>query len=224
MSVEANGTPPPSRVAPWSCAERAATGRWHNAGVGAEPPLPLYVEERPSRHAVAGEEHASMVATLRTVGRSAVATADRLIADGGHTGAVAPAPAIEVRHLHGYTVTRHVLARPELVVRAFEQWLERTGAHVVTASGHLDPADRAAIAGPRVLRVVPATLHLRGSLVSVPVDLELVPWGAFRAALHLDPARRLVKTMGWHRRASYFAAGHAVLEHVRGWIERSVNS
>jgi hypothetical protein len=198
-------------------------GWWHNAEVGAEPPLPLYVEERPSRQAVAaGGEPASLVAALRTVGRSAVATADRLIADGGHTGAVAETPAVQVHQLHGYTVTRHVLARPELVVSAFDRWLACSGGIVVTECGRLDPAERTAAAAPRVLRLVPATLHLRASLVTIPVDLELVPWGAFRAALHLDPARRFVRTMGWHRRTSYFAAGHAVLEHVRGCIERSV--
>jgi len=75
---------------------------------------------------------------------------------------------------------------------------------------------------PHVLRVVPATLRLRGSLAPVPVDVELVPWGTYRAALHLNLARRLVRSMGWHRRTSYFTAAHAVLEQVRRRIEASI--
>jgi hypothetical protein len=191
--------------------------------VGDDPPLPLYVEERPPRRGTpARAETASVVATLRSVGRSAAATADRLIADGGATGTVVVSSGEEIRHVHGYSVTRHVLARPEAVVAAFDRWMASTGGHVLTEVGRLHPSPRPAPVQPHVLRVVPATLRLRGSLAPVPVELELVPWGTYRAALHLNLARRLVRTMGWHRRDSYFAAGHSVLELVRRWIEASI--
>jgi hypothetical protein len=171
-----------------------------------------------------------MVATWRALGRSAVATADRLIADGGHGGDVTAHAGVgwgggdgaEIRHLHGYTVTRHVLARPEAVVPAFDRWLAGTEGHVLTEAGRLHPSPRVTAIQPHVLRVVPATLRLRGSLAPVPVDVELVPWGTYRAALHLNLARRLVRSMGWHRRTSYFAAAHAVLEQVRRRIEASI--
>ena len=66
--------------------------------------------------------------------------------------------------------------------------------------------------GPSRLRVVPGRLALRLSPVPLPVELELVGWGEWRAALTLHPVRRFGWAVAPHRRTRYFAAGHATMD------------
>jgi hypothetical protein len=207
----------------------AATGgqrRRETEVVADEANLPLYVEEPPPRarsRPSGGGQQALVLEKLRSAGRAAVATADRLVANGDPVPGAAALPDVEVHHQNGFTVTRHVLARPTTVVPAFDAWLTRTRAVVATAQGRLHPRDRPVVCQPHQLRLVAAVLRVHGSLIPVPVDLELVPWGSYRAALNINLARRFVKSMGRHRRAAYFESAHAVLEQIRQRIEASLD-
>lgn len=212
-------------LCPAATCDRPVTVGARLGAVGDEAHLPLYVEEPAPRgraSATGDVPHPHVLDVLRSAGRAAVATADRLVADADPVPGAAALPDVEVRHQNGFTVTRHVLARPAAVVPVFDAWLTSSGAVVVTAHGRLQPRNRPVLRQPHQLRLVAAVLRLHGSPIPVPVDLELVPWGSYRAALNLNLARRLVKSMGWHRRAAYFEAGHAVLEQVRQRIEMSL--
>jgi hypothetical protein len=186
--------------------------------------LPLYVDEpQPRRRSAEAQQAATVLDVLRSAGRVAVATADRLAADAEQASAAPPPSGIAVVvHRQGYTLTRHILAHADLVAPAFDAWLAVTGGAVRTCAGRLQRADRLLTGQPHQLRAIAASLHLRSSPLPVPVDLELMPWGSYRAVLNLSLARRVVRTMGWHRRSAYFAAGHAVLERVREHLEREI--
>jgi hypothetical protein len=121
----------------------------------------------------------------------------------------------------GFSVTRYLLASPTLTAAAFDGVLAAMGGRIRTGPGTLvvcvgrrrpEPA-----AGQ--LRVVCCRLWLRTSPVPVPVDLELLPLGQWRAVLHLRLARRFVRTMGWHRRRAYFAAGNATVDRLHRAVE-----
>jgi hypothetical protein len=117
------------------------------------------------------------------------------------------------------TISRYFIAHPEPVADAFDTWFAYEAGDIVTDAGTLELADEPSPPADVQLRLLTARLVLHHTARPVPVQLELVAWGSFRAALHLRPAMRIARPMGRHRRLAYFAGGHACAEVVRDRIE-----
>jgi polyisoprenoid-binding protein YceI len=129
------------------------------------------------------------------VGRAAHDLSERLASPPGGSS---PPGGYETRRSVVIHITRHLVMAPAEAAAAFDEWLA-TGALTATSRGSLrlaspDPP------GPSRLRAVPGRLALRLSPVPLPVELELVGWGEWRAALTLHPVRRFGWAVAPHRR------------------------
>ena len=124
----------------------------------------------------------------------------------------------DVRLRAPHTISRYFIAHPEPVVEAFDVWLAARDPDICSRTARLTlgepmPPDDGQ------LRVLSARLRLAHSTRPVPMRLELCSWGGYRTVIHLDPTPRFVSSMGWHRRGSYFAGGHACADLMRDEIE-----
>ena len=141
------------------------------------------------------------------LGRAAHELSERLASPPGGSS---PPGGYETRRSVVIHITRHLVMAPAEAAAAFDEWLA-TGALTATPRGSLRLASPVP-PGPSRLRAVPGRLALRLSPVPLPVELELVGWGEWRAALTLHPVRRFGWTVAPHRRTRYFAAGHATMD------------
>lgn len=121
----------------------------------------------------------------------------------------------------GFSVTRYLLAPPAPSAAAYDDALTAMARRIRTGPGTLvvGVGRRQPEPAGGQLRVVRCRLWLRTSPVPVPVEMELLPLGQWRAVLHLRLARRFVRTMGWHRRRAYFAAGNATVDRLHRAVE-----
>jgi hypothetical protein len=155
-----------------------------------------------------GERRHLVQAGLEAARRAADAS-DAVVAARG--GPAAPADTPTTLRPTVYQIVRLVLARPPDACAAFDGWRSATGDEVVTPAGRL----RLSAPGQPFathLRHIPGRLVLHGSFVPVPVVLELIAWGRWRAAVSLRPERRLPGAMAYHRERRYLATGHAVMD------------
>ena len=113
---------------------------------------------------------------LVALGRAAHELSERLASPPGGT---APPGGYETRRSVVIHITRHLVIAPADAVAAFDAWLA-TGALTATPRGSLRLAPPAP-PGPSRLRAVPGRLSLRLSPAPLPVELELVGWGEWRA-------------------------------------------
>ena len=174
--------------------------------------LPSYlVEPHSERHgnedADAGDRRPAVPHGLVVLGRAAHELSERLALPPSGSS---PPGGYETRRNVVIQITRHLVMAPGEAAAAFDEWL---------ASGGLTATPRGSLRltsplppGPSRLRVVPGRLALRLSPVPLPVELELVGWGEWRAALTLHPVRRFGWAVAPHRRTRYFAAGHATMD------------
>jgi len=181
--------------------------------------LPLYLAEPcEPRHgpprgdhlsADAGDHRPGVPHGLVVLGRAAHELSERLAPPPSGS---APLGSYETRRNVVIDITRHLVMAPADAAAAFDEWLT-TGARTATPRGSLRLSSPIP-PGPARLRAVPGRLALRLSPFPLPVELELVGWGEWRAALTLRPVRRLGWTVAPHRRSRYFAAGHATMDLV----------
>ncbi|HEX6786906.1 MAG TPA: hypothetical protein VF076_06895 [Acidimicrobiales bacterium] len=173
--------------------------------------LPLYLAEPddPARgdDSSAGGHRPAVPHGLAVLGRAAHGLSERLATPQGGSS---PPGGYETRRSVVIHITRHLVMAPASAAAAFDEWLA-TGALTATPRGSLRVASPTP-PGPSRLRAVPGQLLLRLSPVALPVELELVGWGEWRAALTLHPVRRFGWTVAPHRRTRYFAAGHATMD------------
>ncbi len=190
---------------------RRSALRWPPA---AERPvdLPLYVVDppRPPRTDPAGPAR-------RLTTAPGFRPLDTLVHRSARAHGVGPAAGLtESGPRVSFTVTRYLLAPAGPTAAAFDAALRALGHRVRTGPGTLvlGVGRRPPEPAGGQLRVLRCRLWLRTSPVAVPVELELLPLGDWRAVLHLRLARRFVRTMGWHRRWGYFAAGNATVDRL----------
>jgi hypothetical protein len=181
--------------------------------------LPLYLAEpdgatRDGDHSAGGHRPA-VPHGLVVLGRAAHELSERLATPPGSSS---PPGGYETRRSVVIHITRHLVMAPEAAAAAFDEWLA-TGALTATPRGTLRVTS-AAPPGPSRLRAVSGRLSLRLSAVALPVELELVGWGEWRAALTLHPVRRFGWTVAPHRRNRYFAAGHATMDVIVRGLRR----
>lgn len=180
--------------------------------------LPPYLAEPhdPRRGPPHGDEDASSGAGDRrpgvphglvVLGRAAHELSERLAPP---PGASSSQGGYETRRSVVIDITRHLVMAPGDAAAAFDEWLT-TGARTATSRGSLRLASPVP-PGPARLRAVPGRLALRLSPFPLPVELELVGWGEWRAALTLHPVRHFGWAVAPHRRTRYFAAGHATMD------------
>jgi hypothetical protein len=173
--------------------------------------LPLYLatpgDRTRSEDPDAGDRRPAVPHGLVVLGRAAHELSERLATPAGGSS---PPGGYETRRSVVIHITRHLVMAPADAVAAFDEWLA-TGARTATRRGSLRLASPTP-PGPSRLRAVPGRLALRLSPVLLPVELELVGWGEWRAALTLHPVRRFGWTVAPHRRSRYFAAGHATMD------------
>jgi hypothetical protein len=114
------------------------------------------------------------------------------------------APSIDLgERSESLLVTRWLFADADDAAAAFDRW--RSAAHRRLRSL---PGTLVLLDGGR------ARLILRTSVLPIPMRLEIAEAGVQRIALHLRPQRRLIRTIGWHRRGAYYAAGNVLLDRI----------
>jgi hypothetical protein len=182
--------------------------------VGTDELPPYLAEPDGQRHgddgdagAGAGDRRLAVPHGLVVLGRAAHELSERLATPPSGSS---PAGGYETRRSVVIQITRHLVMAPSGAAAAFDEWLA-TGALTATPRGSLRLTSPIA-PGPSRLRAVPGRLALRLSPVPLPVELELVGWGEWRAALTLHPVRRFGWAVAPHRRTRYFAAGHATMD------------
>jgi len=179
--------------------------------VGTDELPPYLVEPDGPGHgdddAGAGDRRPGVPHGLVALGRAAHELSERLAAP---PAASSPPGGYETSRNVVIHITRHLVVAPAEAAAAFDEWLA-TGTLTATPRGSLCLASPIP-PGPSRLRAVPGRLALRLSLVHLPVELELVGWGEWRAALTLHPVRRFGWTVAPHCRTRYFAAGHATMD------------
>ena len=173
--------------------------------------LPLYLAERddPTRSddRSADGRRPAVPHGLVVLGRAAHDLSERLATPPGGSS---PPGGYETSRSVVIHITRHLVMAPDAAASAFDEWLA-SGALTATPRGSLRVASPAP-AGPSRLRAVTGRLSLRLSPLALPVELALIGWGEWRAALTLHPVRRFGWTVAPHRRTRYFAAGHATMD------------
>ena len=169
--------------------------------------LPPYLVEADVPQHDAGDRRPAVPHGLVVLGRAAHELSQRLASPPSGSS---PPGGYETRRNVVIHITRHLVMAPSEAAAAFDEWLA-TGALTATPRGSLRLAGPVP-PGPSRLRVVPGRLALRLSSVPLPVELELVGWGEWRAALTLHPVRRFGWAVAPHRRTRYFAAGHATMD------------
>jgi hypothetical protein len=177
----------------------------------AEEPLALYVVEDEPAVADSGERRRRVLMEgVVALGRAVAASSER---ESIPPPEVATGPRILERAWRERATTRHLHAHPLRAQAAFDRWIDRAAGVVATRAATLR-LDRPVAVDAGRLRAVPGRLELRRLPVPVGVELELVAWGGWRAAVSLRPSSRWSPSLAWHQARGYFAGAHAVMDEI----------
>jgi hypothetical protein len=184
-----------------------------------EEPLALYVVEDDDIVLDGGERRRHVLLDgVMALGRAVVESSER--------GSVPPpvdTSGLPVRERPWLerAITRHLHTHPMRAQAAFDRWLVEAAGIVITRPARLR-LDRPVPPDLARLRVVPARLELRHLPVPVRVELELVAWGGWRAAVSLRPPPRWSPSLAWHHASRYFAGAHAVMDQIMQALREDV--
>ena len=137
-------------------------------------------------------------------------------ADASWASLVGPAApfvsAASMRPTAHHQIVRLILARPAVASIGFDRWSRQLGAEILTPDGAFRPDRDAILPDSSQLRRIRGVLDVWGSVFAVPVVLELLPWGTWRAAVSLRPVPHASLFLRYRRGRRYFTAGHAVMD------------